>query len=94
MSVSDMVGGLATSPDRDQAKGRPKDRAKESATGRVKAEAEVKVSGVDLRTDGQGRQGLRYSAPGEDGAAVVTGGQQTVERAADRRGKKVKRKKR
>jgi preprotein translocase subunit SecA len=78
MSVSDMVGGLATSEAKDKAR----------------AEAEVKVSGVDLRTDGQGRQGLRYSAPGEDGAAVTTGGQQTVERAADRRGKKVKRRKR
>jgi preprotein translocase subunit SecA len=56
--------------------------------------AEVTLSGVDLAKDGQRREGLSYTAPGEDGAAVTTGGQQTVERAADRRGKKVKRKRR
>jgi preprotein translocase subunit SecA len=57
-------------------------------------EAAVKVSGVDLASDGRRREGLSYSAPGEDGAAVTSGGQQTVERAPDRRGKKVKRKRR
>ena len=59
------------------------------------AEAELKVSGVDLASDGDRVRGaLSYSAPGEDGLAVSTGGQQPVERAADRRGKKVKRKRR
>jgi preprotein translocase subunit SecA len=57
-------------------------------------EPEVMVSGVDLPGDGHKREGLRYSAPSEDGKSVTTGGQQTVERAADRRGKKVKRKRR
>jgi preprotein translocase subunit SecA len=53
----------------------------------------VKVSGVDLATPEQRSSALRYSAPGEDGRAVETG-QQPVERKADRRGKKVKRRRR
>ena len=52
------------------------------------------MSGVDLDPEGQRPAALRYTAPGEDGRAVETGGQQTVERQADRRGKKVKRKRR
>jgi preprotein translocase subunit SecA len=64
----------------------------DDATGAA-AEPDVKVTGVDLAERG-GRSGaLRYSAPGEDGS-VVESGQQPVERSADRRGKKVKRRRR
>jgi preprotein translocase subunit SecA len=48
---------------------------------------------VDLQ-EGQRPAALRYSAPGEDGHVVETEPQRTVERQADRRGKKVKRKRR
>jgi preprotein translocase subunit SecA len=58
------------------------------------AGAGVRVSGVDLDAPAQRSGALHYSAPGEDGRAVESGGQQTVERQADRRGKKVKRKRR
>jgi preprotein translocase subunit SecA len=58
------------------------------------AAPEVTVSGVDLHTgSGQG-SAFSYSAPGEDGSVVRTGGQKPVERPANRRGKKVKRKRR
>jgi preprotein translocase subunit SecA len=53
----------------------------------------VKVSGVGLASPEQRSSALRYTAPGEDGRAVETG-QQPVERKADRRGKKVKRRRR
>jgi preprotein translocase subunit SecA len=53
----------------------------------------LRVSGVGLAEDSRRQRALHYSAPGEDGRAVETGNQ-PVERAADRRGKKVKRKRR
>ncbi len=62
-------------------------------SGRALARSGVQVSGVDLQ-EGQRASALRYSAPGEDGHVVETEPQRTVERQADRRGKKVKRKRR
>ncbi|NUO34603.1 MAG: preprotein translocase subunit SecA, partial [Dermatophilaceae bacterium] len=95
MSVGDLVGGLAAAevPD-DDATGAASVDEPAGTNGSRAFGAGVKVSGVDLDTDGQRSGGLRYTAPGEDGRAVETGGQQTVERKADRRGKKVKRKRR
>ena len=58
-------------------------------SGELKGFAQV----IDLQ-DGQRPAALRYSAPGEDGHVVETEPQRTVERQADRRGKKVKRKRR
>ncbi|MDN5795575.1 MAG: preprotein translocase subunit SecA [Intrasporangium sp.] len=90
-SVSEMVAGLAeaastvdadaeTSPEVD---GEP-------------VPAGVSVSGLDLRTGVDTDRVLSYSAPGEDGSVVRSGGggQRPVERPANRRGKKVKRKRR
>jgi preprotein translocase subunit SecA len=105
MSVSDLVGGVAaatadrSAPVTDDRTGAA---AEPDAHGGAEPDAPegvgafgtgVRVSGVD-HTDGQRSGALRYSAPGEDGRAVVTGDQQPVERRADRRGKKVKRKRR
>ncbi len=90
-AVSDMFGGLGGSGDvvpDDVVRG---DDAPDPDGGPV---PEVTVSGVDLGDGAQRAGALRYTAPGEDGRAVETGGQQTVERRADRRGKKVKRKRR
>ena len=90
-------------PRRPRPRGRRRDRSpRRSPTrtrrpwrqGGARSASGVRVSGVDLDTDGQRSGGLRYTAPGEDGRAVETGDQQTVERKADRRGKKVKRKRR
>ncbi|WP_323096708.1 preprotein translocase subunit SecA [Intrasporangium sp. YIM S08009] len=93
MAVSDLVAGVAAATtDRTGA-------AAEGAEDDAEDEGShafgsgVLVSGVD-HTDGQRAGALSYSAPGEDGRAVVTGDQQPVERRADRRGKKVKRKRR
>jgi preprotein translocase subunit SecA len=84
-AVSDMVSGLA-----DAAVG---DEYAAEADGEP-VPAGVSLSGVDLRTDGDGERALSYSAPGEDGSVVRSGGQKPVERPANRRGKKVKRKRR
>jgi preprotein translocase subunit SecA len=97
MSVGDLVGGLADHAHvADDATGAAVDGAEDEAVaaGRRPFGSGVRVSGVDLDTDGQRSGGLRYTAPGEDGRAVESGDQQTVERKADRRGKKVKRKRR
>ena len=48
-----------------------------TAAGRRPFGSGVRVSGVDLDTDGQRSGALRYTAPGEDGRAVETGDQQT-----------------
>jgi len=97
MSVGDLVGGLADhSQVADDATGAAAAGEEDEAVaaGRRPFGSGVRVSGVDLDTDGQRSGGLRYTAPGEDGRAVESGDQQTVERKADRRGKKVKRKRR
>src|SRR5829696_4546334 len=101
MSVGDLVGGLAAAghvaddvtgaAEEHHGHGEPDEAV---AAGRRPFGSGVRVSGVDHGADGQHTGALRYTAPGEDGRAVETGGQQTVERAADRRGKKVKRKRR
>ncbi len=85
-TVSDMVAGLAPAPGSGAeqppgADGEP-------------VPAGVRVSGVDLRTSADTGRVLSYSAPGEDGSVVRSGGQRPVERPANRRGKKVKRKRR
>jgi preprotein translocase subunit SecA len=97
MSVGDLVGGLADHAHvADDATGAAAAGEEDEAVaaGRRPFGSGVRVSGVDLDTDGQRSGGLRYTAPGEDGRAVESGDQQTVERKADRRGKKVKRKRR
>ena len=101
MSVGDLVGGLAAAghvaDDATGAAARNGETGAEAeamAAGRRPFGSGVRVSGVDLDGDGQRTGALRYTAPGEDGRAVETSGQQTVERKADRRGKKVKRKRR
>jgi preprotein translocase subunit SecA len=94
MSVGDLVGGLAAAPVPDDSTGAASADEPAATNGSRAFGAGVKVSGVDLDTEGQRSGALRYTAPGEDGRAVETGGQQTVERKADRRGKKVKRKRR
>lgn len=95
MAVSDLVGGVAAATaDHTGAAADGADDADEDAGEGSRAFGTgVRVSGVD-HTDGQRAGALSYSAPGEDGRAVVTGDQQPVERRADRRGKKVKRKRR
>jgi preprotein translocase subunit SecA len=96
MSVGDLVGGLAAAAPDDGAVAVDEDHTGAAAAddgGRTFARSAVQVSGVDLQ-DGQRPAALRYSAPGEDGLAVETEPQRTVERQADRRGKKVKRKRR
>ena len=91
MAVSDLVGGVAAATaDRTGAAANDDDADDEGSSAFGTG---VRVSGVD-HTDGQRAGALSYSAPGEDGRAVVTGDQQPVERRADRRGKKVKRKRR
>ncbi|EWT00831.1 preprotein translocase subunit SecA [Intrasporangium oryzae NRRL B-24470] len=87
MAVSELVGALAA----DDVTGAAAAPAGGSS---AFGDGGVRVSGVDLPADGQRPSALRYTAPGEDGRAVETGGQQTFERRADRRGKKVKRKRR
>ncbi|MEO5743400.1 MAG: preprotein translocase subunit SecA [Terracoccus sp.] len=106
MSVSDMVGGLsaasggAPDPTRDALSDADADDAnapdsREREVASVGAgDSGILVSGVDLATEEHRPSGLRYSAPGEDGRAVETGGAKPYERKADRRGKKVKRKRR
>jgi preprotein translocase subunit SecA len=94
MSVGDLVGGLASAPVPADTTGAASEDQPAGTNGSRAFGAGVRVSGVDLDTDGQRSGALRYTAPGEDGRAVETGGQQTVERQADRRGKKVKRKRR
>ncbi len=101
MSVGDLVGGLAAAARDDRTgaaspagAGRPGAVAGDAdESGRPLARPGVQVSGVDLH-EGQRAAPLRYSAPGEDGHVVETEPQRTVERQADRRGKKVKRKRR
>ncbi|WP_347350252.1 preprotein translocase subunit SecA [Intrasporangium sp.] len=89
-SVSDMVAGLAAPPAAVDAGAEPSREVDGEPV-----PAGVSVSGVDLRTGGDAGRVLSYSAPGEDGSVVRSGGgQRPVERAADRRGKKVKRKRR
>jgi preprotein translocase subunit SecA len=89
-AVSDMVAGLAEAALGDGPRGQ------DGAGGDGEpVPAGVSLSGVDLRTDGDSERALSYSAPGEDGSVVRSGGgQKPVERAANRRGKKVKRKRR
>ena len=97
MSVGELVGGLADHgqvPDDVTGASAQDDEDESVAAGRRPFGSGVRVSGVDLDAEGQRSGGLRYTAPGEDGRAVETGGQQSVERKADRRGKKVKRKRR
>ncbi|MBW8732504.1 MAG: preprotein translocase subunit SecA, partial [Terrabacter sp.] len=101
MSVGDLVGGLAAAGHvADDAtgaaahNGETDEDAEAAAAGRRPFGSGVRVSGVDLDPESQRPAALHYTAPGEDGRAVETGGQQTVERKADRRGKKVKRKRR
>jgi len=95
MSVGDLVGGLSAGPVADDTTGAAAEaQPGAEAPARQPVGSGVRVSGVDLESDGQRSGALRYTAPGEDGRAVETGGQQTVERKADRRGKKVKRKRR
>ncbi|CAN7287371.1 preprotein translocase subunit SecA [Terrabacter sp. LjRoot27] len=101
MSVGDLVSGLAAAGHvADDAtgaaarNGESDEEAEAAAAGRRPFGSGVRVSGVDLDPEAQRPATLHYTAPGEDGRAVETGGQQTVERKADRRGKKVKRKRR
>ncbi len=91
-AVSDMFGGLDGGDVPDDVV--PGDVIGDDGTDPAGATGEVTVSGVDLGDPAQRATALRYTAPGEDGRAVETGGQQTVERKPDRRGKKVKRKRR
>jgi preprotein translocase subunit SecA len=95
MAVSDLVGGVAaaTADHTGAAADGAEDVDEDAGEGSRAFGTGVRVSGVD-HTDGQRAGALSYSAPGEDGRAVVTGDQQPVERRADRRGKKVKRKRR
>jgi preprotein translocase subunit SecA len=95
MAVSDRVGGVAaaTADHTGAAADGAEDADEDADEGSRAFGTGVRVSGVD-HTDGQRAGALSYSAPGEDGRAVVTGDQQPVERRADRRGKKVKRKRR
>ena len=93
-----IVGGLAAAASADRtgaaaAAGPDGAAADGDGAGRSFARHGVQVSGVDLQ-EGQRAAALRYSAPGEDGHVVETEPQRTVERQADRRGKKVKRKRR
>ncbi|WP_353511168.1 preprotein translocase subunit SecA [Intrasporangium sp.] len=109
MAVGDLVGGVAQTVAAEAPAAEPvaavRAGAGSASAGRTRASLAadvsgagghsdgVKVSGVGLATPQQRSAALRYSAPGEDGRAVETG-QQPVERKADRRGKKVKRRRR
>ncbi len=110
MAVGDLVGGVAQAvaaeaPAAEAPAAAARGGAAPAGAGRTRAAVAanvsgaggrsdgVKVSGVDLATPEQRSSALRYTAPGEDGRAVETG-QQPVERKADRRGKKVKRRRR
>ncbi|MEO6998041.1 MAG: preprotein translocase subunit SecA, partial [Terracoccus sp.] len=105
MSVSDMVGGLdeqsggAPDPTRDALTDGTGDTdagasAERDLASVAAGDSGIRVSGVDLDTEDQRPSALRYSAPDEDGRAVETGAAKPYERKADRRGKKVKRKRR
>jgi preprotein translocase subunit SecA len=93
--VSQMLAGLASGAAVADPRSEPAPAETEDEPVAVGASSpEVTVSGVDLHTgSGQG-SAFSYSAPGEDGSVVRTGGQRPVERPANRRGKKVKRKRR
>jgi len=105
MAVGDLVGGVAQAVAAEAPAAAARGGAAPAGAGRTRAAMAanvsgaggrsdgVKVSGVDLATPEQRSSALRYTAPGEDGRAVETG-QQPVERKADRRGKKVKRRRR
>jgi preprotein translocase subunit SecA len=98
MSVGDLMGALATAAPDDGTGAAAEDHTGAAAAdgdgvARSFARSGVQVSGVDLQ-EGQRAAALRYSAPDEDGRVVETEPQRTVERQADRRGKKVKRKRR
>jgi preprotein translocase subunit SecA len=100
MSVGSLVGGLAGTAAGQAAAAAPGVTGSQPAGAAVADDAtgaaeggDLKVSGVDLAAPGQRGSALRYSAPGEDGRAVETG-TKPVERKADRRGKKVKRRRR
>ncbi|HET6666108.1 MAG TPA: preprotein translocase subunit SecA, partial [Intrasporangium sp.] len=107
MAVSDLVGGVAQAAEAPAAEpasaapsgaepegaGRTRAAVAANVSGAAERSGGVKVSGVGLAASEQRSSALRYTAPGEDGRAVETG-QQPVERKADRRGKKVKRRRR
>ena len=100
MSVGDLVGGLADRGPR----GRRRDRCRRAASptrtrrptaaGRRPFGSGVRVSGVDLDTEASARRPCATPPPARTAAPSRPSGQQTVERKADRRGKKVKRKRR
>ncbi|MCU1536751.1 MAG: protein translocase subunit secA, partial [Humibacillus sp.] len=102
--VSDATGAAASGHDHDHTHDHTHDHAADGddardhghdhdASGRPVARPAVQVSGVDL-AEARSDAPLRYSAPGEDGQVVEVETQRTAERQADRRGKKVKRKRR
>jgi preprotein translocase subunit SecA len=92
--VSQMLAGLATAGTQAAAPSEATAGAEEEPVAVSAAGPEVRLSGVDLRTGSGEGSAFSYSAPGEYGSVVRTGGQRPVERPANRRGKKVKRKRR